>query len=49
MGNMGGFSLSDSHFLHREDHIIHFFGQNARREVVGRTFSSSAVESWSHG
>jgi hypothetical protein len=48
-GNMGGFSLSDSHFLHRGNHVIDFFGENVRREVVGRTFSSSAIESWSCG
>jgi hypothetical protein len=46
---MGGFSLSDSHFLHREDHVIDFFGENAQREVVGHAFSSGAIESWSRG
>jgi hypothetical protein len=46
---MGGFSLSDSHFLHREGHAVDFFGENARREVVGHTFSSDPIESWSHG
>jgi hypothetical protein len=47
--NMGGFSLSDSHFLRWEDHVIDFFRENARREVVGRAFSFGTVESWSHG
>jgi hypothetical protein len=46
---MGGFSLSDSHFLHREGHAVDFFGENARREVVGHAFSSDPIESWSHG
>jgi hypothetical protein len=27
--NMGGFSLSNSHFLRREDHVIDFLGENA--------------------
>jgi hypothetical protein len=47
--NVCGFSLSDSHFLRREDRVIDFVGQNAQREVVGRTFSSGAIESWSRG
>jgi hypothetical protein len=46
---MGGFSLSDSHFQHRGNHVIDFFGENVWREVVGRAFSSGAIESWSHG
>jgi hypothetical protein len=49
VGNMGGLSLSDSHFLHREDRVIDFFGENAQREVVGHTFSFGTIESWSHG
>jgi hypothetical protein len=47
--NMGGFSLSDSHFLHRGNCVIDFFGENVRREVVGHTFSSGTVESWNRG
>jgi hypothetical protein len=49
IGNMGGFSLSDSHFLHQEGHAIDFIGENARREVVRCTFSSDPLESCSHG
>jgi hypothetical protein len=49
MGTMGGFSLTDSHFLRQGNCIIDFFGENVRREVVGRTFSSGTVESWSRG
>jgi hypothetical protein len=49
MGDVGGFSLSDSHFLCRGNHIIDFFGEDVRREVVGHAFSSDVVESWSRG
>jgi hypothetical protein len=49
MGNMGGFSLSNLHFLLRGNHVINLFGENIWREVVGRAFSSSAIELWSHG
>jgi hypothetical protein len=49
VGNMGGFSLSDSHFLHQDDHVIDFLGENAQREVVGHTFSTGTFVSWSHG
>jgi hypothetical protein len=49
VGNMGEFSLSDSHFLRRGNHIIDSFGENIRRVVVVRAFSSGAVESWSNG
>jgi hypothetical protein len=49
VGNMVGFSLSDSHFLHQGNRVIDFFGENVWREVVGHTFSSGTVESWSHG
>jgi hypothetical protein len=47
--NMGGFSLSDWHFLHQEGRVIDFFGENTQREVVGHTFSSGAIKSWSRG
>jgi hypothetical protein len=46
---MGGFSLSGSHFLRQKDHVIDFFEEDAQREVVDHTFSSSIVESWSCG
>jgi hypothetical protein len=49
VGNMGGFSLSDWHFPCREDHVIDFIRENARREVVGHALSSGIIESWSHG
>jgi hypothetical protein len=35
------------HFMRRGNHTIDFFGENVRREVVGCTFSSSIIESWS--
>jgi hypothetical protein len=37
------------HFPRRGNHIIDFFGENIRREVVGHAFSFGTVESWSHG
>jgi hypothetical protein len=49
VGNMGGFSLSDSHFLHWGNRIIDSFGENVQRELVGHAFSCGAVESWSRG
>jgi hypothetical protein len=49
VGNMGGFSLSNLHFLHRGNHIIDFFGENVQKEVVGCAFSFGTVKSWSHG
>jgi hypothetical protein len=45
-----GFSLSDSHFLHRGNHVIDFSREkNAQREVVGWTLSFGTVELCSHG
>jgi hypothetical protein len=45
VGNVSGFSLSDLHFLHQENHVIDFFRENARREVVGHTVPSGTIES----
>jgi hypothetical protein len=47
--NVGGFSLSDSHFLRQRNHVIDFFGEEVRREVVGHAFSSDIIMSWSRG
>jgi hypothetical protein len=49
MGDVGGFSLSDPCFLHRGNHVVDFYGESVRRELVGRTFSSAPIESWVSG
>jgi hypothetical protein len=42
VANMGGLSLSDSHFQRHGNHVIDFIEENVQREVVGHTFSFGA-------
>jgi hypothetical protein len=44
-GDIGRFFLSNSCFLHWGDHVVDFFGEGTRREVVGHVFSSGIIES----